>query len=220
MDIQMPVMDGLKATRLIRADSRFSDLPIIAMTAHAMAEDREKSLSAGMSDHITKPVNPRQLTMMLQRWLVKGTEMISSVHPLEQSEADSDIVLLDLAKALQFADHDEDKMRNRLANFYSCYEAAPEQLDTMTLSGDHKGLRRMAHTLKSASGYIGALRVQLASTKLWENEEAMERCAATLRQELQEVLTAISSLIPAQTTIDAENKLPVLFLTAWNKWKL
>jgi two-component system, sensor histidine kinase and response regulator len=67
MDIQMPVMDGLAATRLIRSDARFHQLPIIAMTAHAMSGDRERSLEAEMNDHLTKPINPDSLAAMLSR---------------------------------------------------------------------------------------------------------------------------------------------------------
>jgi two-component system sensor histidine kinase/response regulator len=69
MDIQMPVIDGLAATRLIRADVRFQHLSIIAMTAHAMRGDRERSLDAGMNDHLTKPINPDSLSAMLCRWM-------------------------------------------------------------------------------------------------------------------------------------------------------
>ena len=69
MDIQMPVLDGLAATRLIRSDVRFHGLPIIAMTAHAMRGDRERSLDAGMNDHLTKPINPATLSAILSRWM-------------------------------------------------------------------------------------------------------------------------------------------------------
>lgn len=211
MDIQMPVMDGLKATRLIRTNPRFEQLPIIAMTAHAMEEDRAKSLAAGMNDHITKPVNPCQLATMLQRWL--STKVLSVIHSPEQSEdADSNVVLLDLTKALQFADHDEGKMRNRLVNFYSCYGSVPEQLDVMILSCDYEGLKRTAHTLKSASGYIGALRLQLAASQLWANKALIEQLAATLRQELQAVLVAIVTHITGQTATKSLNNVPCEFI--------
>jgi PAS domain S-box-containing protein len=69
MDIQMPVMDGLTATKLIRSDDRFHDLRIIAMTANAMSGDRERSLDAGMNDHLTKPINPDTLSAVLSRWM-------------------------------------------------------------------------------------------------------------------------------------------------------
>jgi CheY-like chemotaxis protein len=68
MDIQMPVMDGITATRRIRQQSRFQQLPIIAMTAHAMLQDREESLAAGMNDHINKPFEPAELFAMLAKW--------------------------------------------------------------------------------------------------------------------------------------------------------
>ena len=71
MDIQMPEMDGLTATKRIREQERFKDLPVIAMTAHAMVEDREKSFSVGMNDHITKPINAIELYQCLLRWLGK-----------------------------------------------------------------------------------------------------------------------------------------------------
>ena len=68
MDMQMPVMDGIEATRAIRSDPRSQDLPIIAMTANAMAADREKCLKAGMNDHIGKPIDPDELFSVLLRW--------------------------------------------------------------------------------------------------------------------------------------------------------
>lgn len=68
LDIQMPIMDGFTAARLIRQDGRYSNLPIIAMTAHAMVGDREKSLDVGMNDHITKPIDPDQLYKTVARW--------------------------------------------------------------------------------------------------------------------------------------------------------
>ena len=69
MDIQMPVMDGLTATAEIRKEDRFRDLPIVAMTAHAMARDREKSLQAGMNDHIVKPLDLTELFRCLSKWI-------------------------------------------------------------------------------------------------------------------------------------------------------
>jgi CheY-like chemotaxis protein len=69
MDIMMPDMDGYETTAAIRATPRFKDLPIIALTAKAMQGDREKSLSSGASDHVTKPVDPGRLLLVLKSWL-------------------------------------------------------------------------------------------------------------------------------------------------------
>ncbi|MDR1577015.1 MAG: response regulator [Deltaproteobacteria bacterium] len=74
MDIQMPVMDGLEATRQIRAKPEFKDLPIVAMTAHAMPGDREISLEAGMSDHVTKPIEFDKLFVVIQKLLPLGDQ--------------------------------------------------------------------------------------------------------------------------------------------------
>ena len=68
MDIQMPEMDGLTATARIRANPARAGLPVVAMTAHAMAGDREISLDSGMDDHLTKPIEPRQLYTALRKW--------------------------------------------------------------------------------------------------------------------------------------------------------
>ncbi len=76
MDIQMPVMDGLEATRRIRAMPHVrKDLPIIAMTAHALVDDKEKSLEAGMDEHITKPIDPPRLFSTLGRWIKKPVKL-------------------------------------------------------------------------------------------------------------------------------------------------
>ena len=69
MDIQMPLMNGYEATGAIRSDPRFKDLPIIAMTAHAMAGDEDKSLQAGMNGHVTKPIDPDLLFATLLKWI-------------------------------------------------------------------------------------------------------------------------------------------------------
>ena len=80
MDMQMPVMDGYEASRHIRADARYDHIPLLAMTAHAMVEERERCLSLGMNDHISKPIDPAVLFERLQHW---RTQKLSSTSPIE-----------------------------------------------------------------------------------------------------------------------------------------
>ena len=109
MDVQMPEMDGLEATRRIRAladergDSRFRDLPIVAMTANAMAGDREKSLTAGMNDHLNKPIDPNELFTALTTWIqVPAPEAVTAERrPVGQETHDvPDVEAIDTAGAL------------------------------------------------------------------------------------------------------------------------
>ena len=69
MDVQMPVMDGIQATQQIRQDPRFASLPIIAVTANAMSDERELCFKAGMQDYLSKPVNRQALNEVLLRWI-------------------------------------------------------------------------------------------------------------------------------------------------------
>jgi len=89
MDVQMPVMDGLTATRLIRAEAAFRDLPILAMTANAMAEDRERCLAAGMNDHVAKPIEPEDLWKVLLKWIPPRKEppQLAEKLPTERTRA-------------------------------------------------------------------------------------------------------------------------------------
>ncbi|TRW94896.1 response regulator [Candidatus Methylobacter oryzae] len=215
MDIQMPIMDGLKATRLIRENPRFARLPVVAMTAHAMPEDRAQSLAVGMNDHITKPVNSAQLAVVLQRWLGTEGAAIKPPRPLEPQDDTSKVALLDISKALQYAEQNENKMRSRLINFYSCYGAAALQLDVLALNNEYDELRRMAHTLKSAAGYVGALRLQLLASQLWQlwnSEVPTPEHTATLKQELQAVLASIMSHILDHAELSPVESIPAGFV--------
>ena len=79
MDIQMPLMDGLEATRIIKSDDQFKDIPILAMTAHAMEYDAHKSIEAGMIEHLTKPIAPINLKQVITKVLkeIHGSDILT-----------------------------------------------------------------------------------------------------------------------------------------------
>ena len=86
MDVQMPVMDGHTATRRLREDERFSELPVIAMTANAFERDRKASLDAGMNDHVTKPIVIAELFATLERWVTSTHEIAGSTGTTDASD--------------------------------------------------------------------------------------------------------------------------------------
>jgi two-component system sensor histidine kinase/response regulator len=86
MDLQMPELDGISATQAIRADARFAELPIIAMTAHAMVEERERCFAAGMNDHVTKPIEPDVLYQALARWFRRAPAVAAGPAAAKHTE--------------------------------------------------------------------------------------------------------------------------------------
>jgi two-component system, sensor histidine kinase and response regulator len=168
MDIQMPVMDGLAATKLIRAESRFRSLPIIAMTAHAMSGDRERSLEAGMNDHLTKPINPQALMETLVRWMPAKSipqPMIEKEQKPAVSSSDEipeHLPPFDIPAALARANGKPRLLRKMLLSFRDQYKSAAAELQQQIAEGKTEEASRLAHTLKGVAATLEAK--ELAST--------------------------------------------------------
>jgi two-component system, sensor histidine kinase and response regulator len=162
MDIQMPVMDGVEATRLIRADQRFSKLPIVAMTANAMAADYKKSLDAGMNDHLTKPINPNTLRKTLLKWMPGG--QVSRAAPdiaMTGSAQDDDYLPEKLApfdiQALMGRTNGKPKLvRKMMLSFREQYAHAGTDLRQLIHDGKTEEAERFAHTLKGIARTLEA----------------------------------------------------------------
>ena len=165
MDVQMPEMDGLEATRQIRNPQSAvpnHQIPIIAMTAHAMQGDRERCLEAGMNDYVTKPVAPQALAEALEKWLPKETagttdqapmtaEGTASVSTLRNSEAP----VFDRAGMMARLMDDEDLARTVTEGFLDDIPRQIEALRGYLEAGDAPGAERQAHTIKGASANVG-----------------------------------------------------------------
>ncbi|MCJ8498958.1 response regulator [Desulfatitalea alkaliphila] len=170
MDVQMPVMDGLTATRRIRdprSAVRRHDVPIVAMTAHAMQGDREKCLAAGMNDYLAKPFNPRVLAGILNQWLPargrsnpSGPIQTSAVQrppaPKAERRFDEQALLHRLMGDAALA-------RKVIEGFLNDIPLRMTALQSSLDKADTAGAQRLAHTIKGAAANVGAKPLQLAA---------------------------------------------------------
>ncbi|MGK5029109.1 response regulator [Janthinobacterium sp. MDT1-19] len=156
MDCQMPVMDGYQATRKLRQDPRYSNLPVIAMTANAMVGDKEKCLDAGMNDFIAKPIDVAQLFGTLARWIAPATpqEMTAMVV---QPEAELPVIAgLKMAEAMRRVGGNATLMRKLLDRFVETQFDAMQRIVAAIENNQLETAIREAHTLKGLAGNIGA----------------------------------------------------------------
>ena len=171
MDIQMPEMDGYQATRKIRSDPRFASFPIIAMTAHATIEERQKCLEAGMNGHVSKPIDPSALFETLERF-VSPMVKDSSAPPQEpaplRAEADElpEVAGLNVAEGLVRVAGNKKLYRKLLRQFSNTEADAAQRIGSALAEKDRALAERLAHTVKGVAGNIGAHAVQNAAAHL------------------------------------------------------
>lgn len=170
MDVQMPVMDGYEATRKIRSNHRWVNLPVIAMTAHAMSEDRERSLQAGMNDHITKPINPNELLAALAKW-IKTSSWRTSVTGNREGDKAVDLYWPDMpgiipANGLARLGGNRKLYEKLLFQFRAGNVGTLDNIKTALAKGDDKTAYRLAHTLKGVAANIGAAQLAIICSEL------------------------------------------------------
>lgn len=195
MDLQMPVMDGLEATRAIRTELGDLSLPIIAMTANAMDADREACLTAGMNDHIGKPFDLAQLVSMLLRQT--GRDHQHRLFRPTVNIASAPRTTLDVDDALERINGNRDLYARILQSFLTDIADASEQLRGLLDTHQVAQASRLLHTLKGTSATVGA--TQLAAV-LASAESALN--AATGPIEVEQFLAELeAALTPARSAI-------------------
>jgi signal transduction histidine kinase/CheY-like chemotaxis protein len=166
MDVQMPEMDGFEATRHIRADVRWRDLPIVAMTAHAMKGDRERCLEAGMDDYVSKPLSLARVRAVIEKWRPGPTGIRGSNAEAPGVESLPDHRPMDIERALNQLGRDPDLLREVLATFIQTLPSLITELQTAYAAADAPGLGAAAHSLKGAASNICAEPVRAIAQQL------------------------------------------------------
>jgi HPt (histidine-containing phosphotransfer) domain-containing protein len=213
MDMQMPEMDGLAATRALRADPALRDLPIIAMTANAMKADLDACLEAGMNDHVTKPIDRKALVATLRRWLPARppggpASTAAVVRHADAPRGDGVAPALegiDVAGALDRLGLDFESLARMLARFADAQPAALGALRAAVEAGDAAAAARHAHAIAGAAGNLGADTLRAAAKALEQaGREGRTGEIPALHAQVEAaataVLASIARLGPAEGT--------------------
>lgn len=222
MDIQMPVKDGLTATRELRKNRSFDAMPILAMTAHAMTGEREKSLAAGMNDHITKPIHPDVFYASLLAHLNRNQRRSRECRGDEETEAR---IKHETIPAIRGIDTDDglrriggktDVYKKLLLAFSTTYSRSDETLEMLIVSGNIKGIETFMHTAAGVCGNIGAKDLYVTcrdlSLTLKQNQESFsdslqQECKATAN-ELRDISEHIKAMLQPEHLLENIRNLP------------
>ncbi|MEO5365777.1 MAG: response regulator [Magnetococcus sp. WYHC-3] len=214
MDLQMPVMDGLQATRIIRQELGLTHLPVIAMTAGVLFKDQQRSQEAGMNDFIGKPINLRHMMETLMRWITPASprpwgETDGPTHdgPRETSgnaeerlhQALGHLDGFDTTRGLERLGGNRKLYLKLLKSFHKAHEESPMELQRAWSQGDYNELRRIAHTLKGIAATLGAMNLGALAKDVEE---------AVLKQDLTPLPDAVPRLADAvRRTLEAISRL-------------
>ena len=240
MDIQMPVMDGYQATRKIREwetevslrraqssrgqktedrkegsalSPQSSELPIIAMTAHAMAGDEEKSLQAGMNGHVTKPIDPDHLFATLQKW-IQPTDKNAPIRPAatetvsQKPELPDSLPGFNLAEGLNRLQGNQKLYRKLLLDFGAKYTAVTAEIRNALDNGDLKQTHSLIHNLKGLAGNLAASELQAAAVEMEKLVKGDQKKAASQKQLDQEFAKLENSINQALEAVQTLGPVP------------
>jgi CheY-like chemotaxis protein/HPt (histidine-containing phosphotransfer) domain-containing protein len=197
MDVQMPEMDGIEATHQIRADARHAKLPVIAMTAHAMAEERKRCAAAGMNDHISKPIEPTVMFQTLARWLGGKAGPVAAAT-IADDEHLPEVSGLDAADGLRRVGGNRRLYRDLLRQFAHKQTDAAARVAAALRKKDFGAAERIAHSVKGVAGNLGIRGLYLladALEKAVRSREAVKAALSAFEAELARTTTALKEVV-------------------------
>jgi two-component system, sensor histidine kinase and response regulator len=207
MDIQMPLMGGYEATKLIRTNARYKDLPIIAMTANAMQGAREECLAAGMNDYISKPIDPDALFLVIRKWFRPGDRTIKNTTRLENKPNENGVPFslkaipgVDIEAGLKRLNGNRVLYKKLLLDFSGMYSSSRSNIWGYLEQSDTSSAQRLIHTIKGVAGNISAYEIQNIAAQL---EKAI---AGNIAREADHLLIDLDKAIKSMN--DALNALP------------
>ncbi|MEB0137192.1 ATP-binding protein [Actimicrobium sp. CCC2.4] len=219
MDLQMPVMDGYAASSQVRADPRYAALPLIAMTAHAMLEERERCTAAGMNGHLSKPVEPAMLCAMLARHypiprLASPTDAVPVVRAADGRTTLPRIAGLDTMEGVRFSADSASMYRQLLSMFADSYTDCNARLVQLLADAQWQQVEMLAHTIKGLAGTLGmadlrqpASALELACAARDVDEAA--RAQARLAQVITPLLAGLHTFFAVQAADSVRAALPM-----------
>ncbi len=215
MDMQMPVMDGITATKAIRSNPRFASLPIVAMTANAMDRDREQCFAAGMNDHLSKPIDLSKLFDVLLHWIPPRAAAASAAASAVSSFASMPtpapsavcgellVTGIDTTTALKRTGGNRRRYESLLQRFAESQTLIVNDIQSALASNDSPAANRLAHSLKGASANLGANDLAEAAAKAEaaiESKQSIAPALDALRHSLDSTIAAIRSVLPSEST--------------------
>jgi len=205
MDIQMPEMDGYQATRLIRKNPQYNQLPIIAMTANSMSGDREKCLAAGMNDYLIKPIDVKQLFNTLGKWIQQTSNAfqeenqpsskVSKTEHLHEKESmdalPSELPGIDIAEGLKRLLGDRNFYYKLLQDFYQSYQDIVTKINQALQNNEHEKAILLIHSLKGTAGNLSIKNLYEAAKVLEMVLRSEEELAPEQLKQFEEVVTEV-----------------------------
>ena len=197
MDLQMPRMDGYSATRVLRDNSAFDDIPIIAMTAHALSSERQRCLDAGMNDHITKPIDPDRLFAALAKWTRFSNRQDNAEPHTEAQLLPDELPGMDMPAIRSIFGGKEKVIRSLLSDFLHRHADSMAVLREAAEINDFKALRSELHRLKGVAGNLRATAVFEAVRELEDllTKDADGVSDTVLTAHLDDIATALQTVL-------------------------